>query len=140
MLEILEKITSGEGIMSDLEDLKQLAAGVQSASLCQLGKTSANPIITTLRYFEKEYVEHIEHKHCKAGVCKALIRFNIIDACKGCTRCAKKCPVGAISGEVKHKYAIDQEKCTHCGICYKECRFKAIERGGLTQNEYLRLR
>jgi ferredoxin len=129
MLEILEKITEGNGELSDLDKLKELAASVSLASLCQLGKTAPNPVLTTLKYFENEYLEHILDKKCRAGECKALIKFVIDESkCTGCTLCARKCPTKAISGTAKHPHVIDQDKCIRCGICEEVCRFQAVRK------------
>ncbi|MCK9478795.1 MAG: NADH-quinone oxidoreductase subunit NuoF [Firmicutes bacterium] len=129
MLEILEKITSGKGTVEDIENLKKLAGSVKSSSLCGLGQTAPNPVLSTLKYFEDEYMAHVIEKRCPAGVCKDLLRY-IIDKekCKGCGICAKHCPVTAISGELKKPYEIDQQMCIKCGVCEIKCPFKAISR------------
>jgi len=127
MLEILEKITSGKGTMKDIENLKALCVNTKTASLCGLGQTAPNPILSTLKYFEDEYIAHVVDKKCPAGVCKDLLQYVIIDdKCKGCSICAKQCPVDAISGVVKSPYIIDQDKCIKCGVCMTKCPFKAI--------------
>lgn len=129
MLEILNKITSGNGTMEDLDKLEELAYYIQENSLCGLGQTAPNPVLSTLKYFREEYVAHVKEKRCPAGVCKALLRYEINqDKCIGCTRCARNCPVNAISGEVKKPHVIDQSKCIKCGVCMTECKFQAITR------------
>ena len=127
--ELLEKITSGNGEMEDLDKLESLCNHVKSASLCALGQSAPNPILTTIRYFRHEYEEHIKDKKCSAGVCKSLLKYIILeDKCRGCTACAKVCPTGAISGEVKKAHVIDQSKCIKCGACEQKCKFDAIIR------------
>jgi NADH:ubiquinone oxidoreductase subunit F (NADH-binding)/NAD-dependent dihydropyrimidine dehydrogenase PreA subunit len=128
MLEILQRITEGKGELSDLETLKDLAPMIKDASLCGLGQTAPNPVLTTLNYFYDEYRAHIEDKKCPAGVCKALIRYSIDpEQCKGCGVCRKACPQTAISGKTKEPHALDQSLCIKCGICYNECKFDAIK-------------
>ena len=127
MLEILERITKGEGEEGDIEKLELLADQIKRNALCGLGQTAPNPVLTTLRYFRHEYEAHIRDKKCPARQCKALIHYEIhADKCVGCTVCSKKCPVGAISGSPKKPHAIDQEKCIKCGACKQACRFGAI--------------
>ncbi len=127
MLKILEKIVQGKGEMKDLDTLEELALAVKDGSLCGLGKTAPNPVLSTLKYFRDEYIAHIRDKKCPAGVCSALKKYEIQeDLCKGCTKCARNCPVGAIKGEVKNPHKIDQEKCIKCGACMSACPFKAI--------------
>ena len=127
MLEILEKITSGNGTMEDIDKLEELCNYVKTASLCGLGQTAPNPVLSTLQYFRDEYIAHVRDKKCPAGVCKNLMRYVIIeDKCKGCTACARKCPVNAISGTVKQPHVIDPEKCVKCGVCIGTCKFGAI--------------
>lgn len=129
LYEILEKITDGNGTMEDLERLEELAKTIQASSLCGLGQTSPNPVLSTLRYFRDEYIAHVVDKKCPAGVCKNLLNYVIIeDKCKGCSLCARKCPVNAISGQLKSPYTIDTEKCIKCGVCISTCKFGAIEK------------
>lgn len=128
MLHILEKIVKGKGEMKDLEILEELALAVKDGSLCGLGKTAPNPILSTLKYFKDEYIAHIKDKHCPAGVCKAMKTIVIEESeCKGCSKCARLCPVGAIEGVVRSPYKIDQSKCIKCGACLDSCPFKAIK-------------
>ncbi|WP_455599375.1 NADH-quinone oxidoreductase subunit NuoF [Cloacibacillus sp.] len=129
MLEMLEKITDGRGEDGDIEKLEKLAAFIKAGALCALGQTAPNPILSTLRYFRDEYEAHIKEKRCPAGACHHLLTYKITDACKGCSLCAKNCPVNAISGEPKQKYVIDAAKCIKCGACLTKCPFKAIVRG-----------
>ena len=126
LLEYLEKITKGQATMQDLEDLEELCYYIKDNALCGLGQTAPNPILSTLKYFKDEYVAHIVDKKCPAGVCKDLLEFKVTDACKGCTLCARKCPVNAISGAVKEKHVIDTTKCIKCGVCISNCKFNAI--------------
>ena len=126
MLEILERITEGKGEDGDIEKLEELANKIKDGSLCGLGQTAPNPVLTTIRYFRNEYEDHIYNKKCTAGSCKALIEYNMTDACKGCTLCAKNCPVDAISGSVKELHVIDHDKCIKCGKCMDHCKFNAI--------------
>ena len=129
MLAILQKIVDGKGTMEDLDTLEKLAVNVKDGSLCGLGKTAPNPVLSTLKYFRDEYIAHIKDKKCPAGVCSSMTSY-VIDPekCKGCSKCARNCPVSAISGEIKSPFTIDQEKCIKCGACVSNCPFKAIER------------
>ncbi len=127
MLEILTNITEGKGSLDDITKLEELAVNIIKGSLCGLGQTAPNPVLTTLRYFKDEYIAHIVEKRCPAGVCTSLLKYEIIpDKCIGCTACARKCPVNCISGAVKQVHVIDQEKCIKCGACYQTCKFGAI--------------
>ena len=128
MLEILEKISSGKGKLSDIETLYELAENIKSSSLCGLGQTASNPVLTTLKYFKDEYIAHIVDKKCPAKVCTSLISYNINEnKCVGCGLCAKVCPTKCISGKIKNPYFIDQNECIKCGNCFSTCKFKAIE-------------
>lgn len=130
MLKILEKIVAGKGELSDLDLLEELAHTVKDGSLCGLGKTAPNPVLSTLKYFRDEYISHIVDKKCPAGVCTAMKKIQINpDLCKGCTKCARTCPVGAIEGTVKNPHKIDQSKCIKCEACLNACPFKAISKG-----------
>ncbi|MGI6528732.1 MAG: NADH-ubiquinone oxidoreductase-F iron-sulfur binding region domain-containing protein [Clostridia bacterium] len=129
MYDILEKITNGNGELSDIDDLYELAEGIQSSALCGLGQTAPNPILSTLQYFKDEYIAHVVEKRCPAGVCKSLLRYRIIaDKCRGCSLCARHCPANCISGEIKKPYVIDESKCIKCGVCMEKCKFDAVVR------------
>jgi len=127
MLEVLQRITEGNGKEGDIETLEELAQNVKRASLCGLGQTAPNPVLTTVKYFRDEYEAHIYEKRCPAKKCQALITYEIIpEKCPGCGLCTKYCPTGAISGEKKKPYVIDNEKCIRCGLCMKVCRLDAV--------------
>lgn len=128
LYEILTRITEGEGTMEDLKLLEELSDTIKEASLCGLGQTSPNPVLSTLKEFREEYIQHIEDKTCLAGVCQKLTHYRITDKCVGCTLCARNCPVHAIVGTVKKQHIISQELCIKCGICYDRCKFGAITR------------
>lgn len=127
LYEMLEKITSGNATMEDLDKMEKLCYYIKNNSLCGLGQTAPNPVLSTLRYFKDEYIAHVKDKKCPAGVCQELLTYKIIDLkCKGCTACARGCPVGAISGTVKQPHSIDTAKCIKCGACMAKCKFGAI--------------
>ena len=127
MLEILTRIVNGEGEEGDIELLEELCNAIKDGALCGLGQTAPNPVLTTIRYFRDEYEAHIKEKKCPAKECVELLSYHIDpESCKGCTMCARKCPVQAISGEVKKPHEIDQNVCIKCGQCYTLCKFGAI--------------
>jgi NADH-quinone oxidoreductase subunit F len=134
MLDLLEKICSGQAEMSDIDKLEELAKSVKSASLCGLGKTAPNPVLTTLKYFRHEYEEHVSGV-CRTGTCKNMVKYEVTDRCIGCTKCAKACPVDAIPYTPYEVHSIDTEKCVQCGLCIEECSYDAIRKiGKLTSN------
>ncbi|MDO4459241.1 MAG: NADH-quinone oxidoreductase subunit NuoF [Clostridia bacterium] len=127
LLEILDKITSGKGTLEDIEKAEELCEYIKANSLCGLGQTAPNPVLSTLRYYRDEYLAHVTEKKCPAGACKALLNYSIVaDKCKGCTLCARNCPVGAINGKVREVHTIDVDKCVKCGVCMSNCKFGAI--------------
>jgi NADH-quinone oxidoreductase subunit F len=129
LLEILTRITEGRGKKGDLALLEEISEGIAETSLCALGGSAPNPVLTTIRYFRNEYTAHIRDKRCPAGVCKALLHFTVLaERCNGCHACFKVCPAGCISGKAKGVHAIDDARCVKCGACYDACRFDAIAR------------
>ena len=129
LLEILNKITSGNGTLEDIDKMEELCYYIKENSLCGLGQTAPNPVLSTLKYYRDEYEAHVVEHRCPAGACKALTNYSIIaDKCKGCTLCARNCPVGAISGSVKQPHVIDTTKCIKCGVCMEKCKFGAVVR------------
>ena len=129
LLEMLDKITSGNGTLEDLDKMEELCKYIQANALCALGQTAPNPVLSTLKFFRDEYEAHVVEKRCPAGVCKKLLHYEIDpDKCRGCTACARKCPVNAINGVVKQPHVIDQAKCIKCGTCMDTCRFGAISK------------
>ena len=127
LLELLDKITKGNGTMEDLDKMEELCHYIKQNSLCGLGQTAPNPVLATLKFFREEYVAHVKDKVCPAGVCKDLVSYSIdADKCKGCTKCARNCPVGAINGTIKSPHEINQNACIKCGACISNCPFGAI--------------
>jgi NADH-quinone oxidoreductase subunit F/NADP-reducing hydrogenase subunit HndC len=129
LLDYLTKISKGNGTMEDLDKMTEIGMAMKKAALCGLGQTAANPVLSTMRYFKDEYIQHVQDKKCVAGKCVDLIRYEIDpNKCIGCTLCSKRCPAGAITGEKKMAHKIDQSKCVKCGECYKGCKFGAISK------------
>ena len=129
MLEILEDIVNGRGTEEQLDLLEELGRAITDTALCGLGKSAALPVLSTLKVFRDEYMEHVVEKKCRTGTCKALSSFMIVpELCKGCSKCARNCPVEAISGELKSPFTIDQSKCIKCGACADNCPFGAVTR------------
>jgi NADH-quinone oxidoreductase subunit F len=127
LLAMLDDVREGTATQKTLDTMQNLAHVVRKASLCGLGKTAPNPVLSTMRFFAEEYRQHVEDKHCACGECKALLKPEIsATLCKGCTLCGKKCPVGAITGELKKAHVIDVGKCVKCGVCAQVCKFNAV--------------
>jgi Na+-translocating ferredoxin:NAD+ oxidoreductase RNF subunit RnfB len=128
LYEILDKITQGNGTKEDLDQLTNLSSVIKDTSLCGLGQSSPNPVLSTMDNFMEEYLAHVDDKKCPSGVCKSLLQYWVVpDNCVGCTACARACPVGAISGERKEIHTVNQELCIKCGECLERCKFNAIE-------------
>jgi len=129
LLEILNRITEGRGKRGDIRLLEEVSEGIAETSLCALGGSAPNPVLTTIRYFRDEYVAHIRDKRCPAGVCKALVHYAVVaERCTGCHACFKVCPAGCVAGKAKAVHVIDETKCIKCGACYDVCKFEAIAR------------
>lgn len=127
LLELLDKITEGKGTMEDIDRMEELCHYIKENSLCGLGQTAPNPVLSTLQYYRDEYEAHVKEHRCPAGQCKALTNYFILeDKCVGCTLCARNCPVDAISGAVKQTHVIDTDKCIKCGVCQEKCKFSAV--------------
>jgi ferredoxin len=126
MYEILDDVSRGQGTLEQLDLLGELAEVVKDTTMCGLGQTAPNPVLSTLRYFRDEFAEHIEPKRCRAGVCKELITYSISDDCTGCLACIKACPADAIAGEKEQQHTIDPEKCIKCGACRSVCKYDAV--------------
>jgi formate hydrogenlyase subunit 6/NADH:ubiquinone oxidoreductase subunit I len=129
MCQLLDKITEGHGTMEDIGLLEDLCGHIAQNSLCALGQTAPNPVLSTLKHFRDEYEAHVKEKKCPAGICKNLLTYSINDKCIGCTLCVKVCPVGAITGERKQVHTIDMNKCVKCDACIEKCKFAAIDKG-----------
>lgn len=126
ILELLNKITEGEGTNDDLNNIKELCEVIKETALCGLGDSALNPVLSTMKFFMDEYKSHIEDKHCRAGVCKQLLSYEITDKCIGCTKCARNCPQKCITGRIKEKHILDSSNCIKCGTCLDKCPVKAI--------------
>ncbi len=128
LFEMLHRICDGRGTPQTLQDLKDLSVTIKDTALCGLGQTSPNPVLSTMAQFENEYLAHVHDKRCEAGVCKSLLKFEINDKCVGCTLCARNCPASCITGSVKQRHVIDQNRCLKCGVCQDVCKFHAVDR------------
>lgn len=128
LYELLDGITKGRGTVKDLEYLKELSEAIKDTSLCGLGQSSPNPVLSTLKQFEDEYLEHVQQRKCRAGACEDIVTFVINDQCRGCTACSRVCPTDAIKGEIREKHIIENEICIKCGACYETCKFQAIDK------------
>ena len=127
MHELLDDFSEGKGTVEQLDLLEELAEAVRDTTMCGLGQTAANPVLSTLRYFREEYVDHVVHQRCPAGVCKALVTYSINEDCTGCMLCIKACPEEAISGVKRELHTLDTSKCIRCGACATVCEFDAID-------------